>query len=56
MALELRLQHEPGLSECMQIPRVITKRLLTPKEAALYLGILERQLESHRHDGKNQDS
>lgn len=36
----------------MQIARVITKRLLTPKEAARYLGISERQLEYLRHDGK----
>ena len=32
--------------------RVITKRLLTPDEAAAYLGISERQLEYLRHGGK----
>jgi hypothetical protein len=36
----------------MQIPRVISKRLLTPKEAALYLGISERQLEYLRYNGQ----
>lgn len=35
----------------MQIPRIIYKRLLTPKEAALYLGISERQLEYLRSHG-----
>ena len=34
------------------LPRVITKRLLTPEEAAKYLGISERQLEYLRHDGR----
>jgi len=34
------------------VPRVITKRLLTPEEAAKYLGVSERQLEYLRHDGR----
>jgi len=34
------------------VPRVIPKRLLTPEEAAQYLGISARQLEYLRHDGQ----
>lgn len=33
------------------VARVITKRLLTPKEASQYLGISERQLEYLRSEG-----
>ena len=36
----------------MQIPRILNKRLLTPKEAALYLGISERKLEYLRAAGE----
>lgn len=35
----------------MVVQRVINKRLLTPKEAANYLGISERQLEYLRAGG-----
>ena len=35
----------------MNVPRIITKRLLTPEEAARYLGISERQLEYLRAAG-----
>jgi len=34
------------------VMRVITKRLLTIKEASVYLGISERQLEYLCHDGQ----
>ncbi len=36
----------------MDMPRVITKRLLTPEEAAGYLGISERQLEYLKQEGE----
>lgn len=36
----------------MDIPRIISKRLLTPKEAANYLGISERKLEYFRAAGQ----
>jgi DNA-binding transcriptional MerR regulator len=29
----------------MMVPRIIEKRLITPKEAAIYLGISERKFE-----------
>ncbi len=36
----------------MNLPRIITKRLLTPAEASKYLGISERQLEYLRAEGE----
>jgi excisionase family DNA binding protein len=35
----------------IMVARIITKRLFTPKEAAEYLGISERQLEYLRSNG-----
>ena len=40
----------------MQIPRVITKRLLTPPEAAEYLGISLRKLEYLREQNAIQQT
>lgn len=40
----------------MQIPRVITKRLLTPTEAAEYLGISLRKLEYLREQNAIQQT
>ena len=36
----------------MPLPRIITKRLLTPREAANYIGISVRQLEYLTADGE----
>jgi len=36
----------------MSLPRIITKRLLTPREAANYIGISVRQLEYLTADGE----
>jgi len=36
----------------MTIPRIITRRLVTPKEAAQYLSISERQLEYLKAEGE----